>query len=89
VGFFDERFFMYFEDFDISRRMHKEFKTIFFPAVSIYHGYESGANKSLKLFKVFIVSLFLYFNKHGWLKDDFRVRANYLASNEYNKKRNN
>jgi GT2 family glycosyltransferase len=31
VGFFDERFFMYAEDFDITRRMHSKFKTLFFP----------------------------------------------------------
>ena len=37
VGLFYERFFMYPEDIDITRRMHKKYKTIFYPEVSIHH----------------------------------------------------
>jgi len=76
IGFYDDRFFMYFEDWDLSRRMHLKYKTIYFPKVSVYHGYESGANKSSKLFKIFIKSAFSYFNKWGWFFDKQRVRFN-------------
>jgi GT2 family glycosyltransferase len=76
IGFYDDAYFMYFEDWDLSRRMHKNYKTIYFPKVSVYHGYDSGANKSIRLFKVFINSAFTYFNKWGWFFDDKRTKIN-------------
>lgn len=76
VGLYDDGFFMYFEDWDISRRMHKRFTTLYYPQVSIVHGYESGANKNSRLFKVFIQSYIHYFNKWGWLFDRERKMMN-------------
>lgn len=79
VGMYDDHYFMYFEDWDLSRRMHQKFKTIYFPKVSIYHGYESGANKNKKLFRIFINSAITYFNKWGWFFDSERNRVNKKA----------
>ncbi len=79
IGMYDEKFFMYFEDFDLSRRMHQQYKTIYFPKVSVYHGYEGGANKSFKLFKIFITSMIKYFNKWGWFFDNERKVINIIA----------
>jgi GT2 family glycosyltransferase len=79
IGMYDERYFMYFEDNDLSRRMHQKYKTIYFPEVSVYHGYEGGANKSFKLFKIFIKSMISYFNKWGWFLDKDREHINRLA----------
>ena len=76
VGVYDDRFFMYFEDWDISRRIHLKYKTIYFPKVSIVHGYESGANKDKRLFKIFVKSAIHYFNKWGWIFDKERSRIN-------------
>ncbi|UUV21270.1 glycosyltransferase [Paenimyroides aestuarii] len=76
VGEYDDRFFMYFEDWDLSRRMNQKYKTIYFPKVSVYHGYESGANKSKKLFKIFLQSAVHYFNKWGWFFDSERRKIN-------------
>lgn len=76
VGLYDESFFMYFEDFDLSRRLHSEFKTIYYPETSVIHAHERGAAKSLKLFKVFILSAIIYFNKYGWFFDKERERIN-------------
>lgn len=76
IGFYDERFFMYFEDFDISRRIHSKFKTIYCPSVSVVHAYERGAAKNFKLFRIFILSAFSYFNKHGWFFDKERKSFN-------------
>ena len=36
-GLFDERFFMYPEDIDITRRLHRRWLTLHYPAVSIEH----------------------------------------------------
>jgi len=72
----DERYFMYFEDFDLSRRIHKLYKTLYFPLVSVYHSYNSEANKSPRLFRVFISSAIAYFNKFGWFFDNDRETIN-------------
>jgi hypothetical protein len=79
VGMYDDKFFMYFEDWDLSRRMHQHFKTIYFPKVSVVHEYESGANKNPKLFKIFINSAITYFNKWGWFFDSEREKINNKA----------
>ena len=83
IGMYDDKFFMYFEDWDLSRRMHKKYKTIYFPLVSVYHGYESGANKSSKLFKIFINSAIIYFNKWGWFFDSERKKINKEALSQF------
>jgi GT2 family glycosyltransferase len=84
VGMYDDKFFMYFEDWDLSRRIHKKYKTIYFPQVSVYHGYESGANKSGKLFKIFIKSAIIYFNKWGWFFDSERHIINKTTLEQFN-----
>jgi GT2 family glycosyltransferase len=76
VGIFDERFFMYFEDWDLSRRINQKYKTIYFPYASVFHGYENGAKRSFKLFKIFFFSYIKYFNKWGWFYDYNRKRIN-------------
>lgn len=76
VGMYDDCFFMYFEDWDLSRRVHEHYKTIYFPSVSVVHGYESGANKSFKLFKIYLKSAYNYFNKWGWFFDKNRSKWN-------------
>ncbi|GAI80195.1 unnamed protein product, partial [marine sediment metagenome] len=76
VGLYDERFFMYFEDFDISRRVNKYFKTVYYPKVSVYHEYRREAQKNPRLFKIFVKSAIKYFNKWGWFFDHERNEIN-------------
>jgi len=76
VGLYDEKFFMYFEDFDLSRRINSKYKTIYYPEVSIIHAHERGAAKSFRLFKVFVKSAIIYFNKYGWFFDFERKKIN-------------
>lgn len=83
VGMYDDAFFMYFEDWDLSRRMHQHYKTIYFPQVSVVHEYESGANKSKKLFKIFVDSAITYFNKWGWFFDSERKKINTEALSQF------
>lgn len=83
IGGYDDKFFMYFEDWDLSRRMHKHYRTIYFPLVSVYHGYDSGANKNSKLFSIFINSAITYFNKWGWLFDFERNKINKKALQQF------
>ena len=83
IGMYDDRFFMYFEDWDLSRRMHRKYKTIYYPLVSVYHGYDSGANKNFKLFKIFLKSAIYYFNKWGWFFDKQRIVINKAALSQF------
>lgn len=67
--FFDDRFFMYFEDFDLIRRLHKVGKTVFYPKVSIVHNHAKESYKSKKMLKIHVRSAIKYFNKWGWFFD--------------------
>jgi GT2 family glycosyltransferase len=76
VGLFDERFFMYPEDIDITRRMHKVYKTIYYPDVSIVHAHKADSYKSWNMLKIHIVNMIKYFNKWGWFFDKERKIIN-------------
>jgi GT2 family glycosyltransferase len=76
MGFYDDEFFMYFEDWDLSRRIHEKYQTIYLPQVAIYHEYKSEANINPKLFLIFINSFVHYFNKWGWFFDKKRKSTN-------------
>ena len=76
VGLFDERFFMYPEDIDITRRMHERFRTVFYPEVSVIHNHARQSYVSFKMLKVHIVNIIKYFNKWGWFFDKERKRVN-------------
>ena len=66
VGLFDEKIFMYLEDLDLTRRIHQEFETIFYPGVCIYHHHQKESYRSIKLLRIHICSAIYYFNKWGW-----------------------
>jgi len=76
AGFFDEKFFMYFEDIDLCRRIKRYYRTVYYPAVSIYHGYEKGSSKDPRLLKEIFYSGMKYFNKWGWFIDKERKEIN-------------
>jgi hypothetical protein len=76
VGLFDERFFMYPEDIDITRRMHAQFRTLFFPAATIVHDHAQESYKSKRMLWIHATNLIKYFNKWGWLFDAERKAVN-------------
>ncbi|MCD4714702.1 MAG: glycosyltransferase [Clostridiales bacterium] len=87
VGFFDERFFMYFEDNDLTRRIHKKYKTLYYPSVNILHGYGRGAAKDFRLFKIYVKSAITYFNKYGWFFDKERRQFDKKVLNQINQRK--
>lgn len=76
VGLFDERFFMYPEDIDITRRMHKYYKTMFYPQETIVHAHRAASYKSKKMLKIHMINMIKYFNKWGWFFDKERSEWN-------------
>lgn len=76
VGFFDDRFFMYFEDVDWCKRFWQNgYKVIWLPGSLMYH-YHFRASKGKSLIKtifnkytrIHILSALRYFKKHGFGK---------------------
>ncbi len=76
VGLFDERFFMYPEDIDITRRMHHYYKTMFYPHATIVHDHGAASYKSRKMLRIHIMNMIRYFNKWGWIWDAERRKVN-------------
>ncbi|MCQ2211210.1 MAG: glycosyltransferase family 2 protein [Paludibacteraceae bacterium] len=83
IGLFDERFFMYPEDIDLTRRMHKEYETVFWPEVSITHAHRSASYKSVRMLRIHIVNMIKYFNKWGWFFDRERREWNREVLEKY------
>lgn len=76
AGMFDERFFMYPEDIDLTRRIHRHYKTMFYPYVQVVHKHGRDSYKKFSLFLIHIINTIRYFNKWGWLKDYEREAIN-------------
>lgn len=76
VGGYDKRYFMYFEDTDLTRRLHRHFRTVYFPMVEVHHAYGHGATKNPRLFLHFVSSCVKYFCKWGWIFDGERRSFN-------------
>lgn len=76
---FDERFFMYMEDIDLSRRCAEKFGNIYYPSAYVTHLHEQGSYKNKTLLKAHLKSAYQYFNKWGWLYDKGRDKLNKLS----------
>lgn len=82
IGLFDERFFMYPEDIDITRRMHEKYKTMFYPDVQIIHAHAAESKKNIRMLLIHIVNMIKYFNKWGWVFDKKRRQINKTVLND-------
>jgi GT2 family glycosyltransferase len=76
VGLFDERFFMYGEDVDLTRRIHEKFITLYYPGATVTHHHARDSDESLKMLWIHCVNLSRYFNKWGWFLDKRRAQIN-------------
>lgn len=66
VGGFDESYFLYFEDFDLSMRLHQNYKLAYLPNMKIIHHGGNAGRKGLRHIIMFTRSATRFFNSHGW-----------------------
>lgn len=76
AGCFDERFFMYPEDIDLTRRIARISRAVYWPEAVVCHKHAAASYKSLRMLRVHIVNMARYFNKWGWWTDRERAAAN-------------
>lgn len=66
LGGFDDRYFLYFEDFDLSLRSKKLGRVVYHPSVKIMHYGGGAGRKGMAHIKMFCRSAITFFNQHGW-----------------------
>ncbi|MBO6074431.1 MAG: glycosyltransferase [Paludibacteraceae bacterium] len=81
AGLFDERFFMYPEDIDLTRRIHRDFLTLYYPSETIVHAHRQASYHSIRMLWIHAVNMIRYFNKWGWIMDKEREAFNKLVLN--------
>lgn len=74
--YFDERFFLYPEDIDLTRRLHRHYRTMFVPDVTITHAHRAASYHSFRMFWIHLTNMCRYFNKWGWWFDAERQQFN-------------
>ena len=72
AGLFDERYFMYPEDMDLTRTIHRNWLTLYYPAWTIVHAHARASYKNKHMLRIHIRNICLYFNKWGWFFDKER-----------------
>ena len=76
AGLFDERYFMYPEDIDLTRRIHRDYLTLYYPSETIVHSHRQASYHSLRMLRIHAVNMIKYFNKWGWWRDKERQEFN-------------
>ena len=66
VGGFDPRFFMYFEDYDLSLRLGREARVAYVPGARIVHHGGEASRKGARHVAWFVASAWRFFARHGW-----------------------
>lgn len=73
TGIFDERYFMYPEDIDLSRRIREKYAVAVIPNFSIIHYHRGESRKNMKMLRIHIINMIRYFNKWGWHQNKARL----------------
>ncbi|WP_273755031.1 glycosyltransferase [Leuconostoc mesenteroides] len=65
IGGFDERYFLYMEDTDLTKKVNQVGNAVFSPDFEVVHEWQRG-NHSISGARFMIISMVKYFNKWGW-----------------------
>ncbi len=63
---FDPRYFLYFEDYDLSLRAHAVARIAYVPSMRVLHHGGGAARKGSAHIRMFVASAFRFFNRFGW-----------------------
>jgi GT2 family glycosyltransferase len=63
---FDTRYFLYFEDYDLSLRAHDVARVVYAPAVRVLHHGGGAARKGSGHIRMFVASAYKFFSRFGW-----------------------
>ncbi|MCL2107013.1 MAG: glycosyltransferase family 2 protein [Oscillospiraceae bacterium] len=63
IGGFDERYFLYFEDCDLTRELGRHGKTLYYPQAVVQHVWNRESKKNIYLALVQLHSMLKYFHK--------------------------
>lgn len=66
LGGFDPRYFLYFEDYDLSLRTHEVARVAYFPNMRVLHHGGGAARKGVAHVRMFVSSAYKFFNRFGW-----------------------
>ena len=66
INGFDERYFMYMEDADITRTLNQHSEAIYFPQATFVHGWNRANRRNPKHILFMLQSMRKYFAKWGW-----------------------
>jgi GT2 family glycosyltransferase len=66
LGGFDPRYFLYFEDFDLARRMAHIARVVWLSDVRLLHHGGDAARKGWAHRRMFVRGAFRFFSTHGW-----------------------
>ncbi|MCB1876336.1 MAG: glycosyltransferase [Chromatiales bacterium] len=66
INGFSPRFFLYFEDFDLSLRIASQGRIDYFPAVCVVHYGGHSSRKGIRHILLFVRSAITFFSIHGW-----------------------
>lgn len=63
IGGFDERYFLHFEDADLTRELRKIGRAVYNPDIKVFHKWHRDNKKISKSFFIAVKSMFLYLKK--------------------------
>lgn len=66
IGGFDERYFLYLEDADLTRSLARFGRCVHLPVAAVIHGWGRGNYRNFGLTAVNLASAWHYFRKWGW-----------------------